>query len=100
MVASTIFYNVVCWGSGLRVANTSRVNKLIHKTGSVLDVELDSLHVVRERGMLSKLLSNMGNVSYPLRNVLVNKRSMLSWRRLSFLWLSSFTNPSLTVVRS
>jgi len=41
VVASVIFYAVVCWGSRVKAADASRLNKLIKATGSVLGVELD-----------------------------------------------------------
>jgi len=43
VVASVIFYAVVCWGSRVKAADANRLNKLIRKAGSVLGVELESL---------------------------------------------------------
>jgi len=57
VVASVIFYAVVCWGSRVKVADANRLNKLIRKAGSVLGVALESLVEVSERRVLSKLLS-------------------------------------------
>ena len=59
---------MVCWGRSLRVADTNRLNKLFQKVSSVLRVELDPLHVVVERKMLSKLLSIM-DISHPLQHI-------------------------------
>ena len=53
MVASIIFYIVVCWGSKVKA---NRLNKLITKPGFVLGVEVESLVEVSERRMLRKLL--------------------------------------------
>lgn len=78
VVADAILYAVVGWDSSLRVAETNRLSKLIQKASSVLAVELDPLHVVTERGMLSKLLSIMDNTSHPLHSALVGQRSMFS----------------------
>ena len=36
VVASVIFYVVVCWGSRVKAADTNRLNKLIRKVGSDL----------------------------------------------------------------
>lgn len=43
VVASVIHYAVVCWSSRRKVANATRLNKLIRKAGSVLGVELGKL---------------------------------------------------------
>lgn len=43
MVASAIFFAVVCWGSRVRAVDASTINELIRTAGSVLGVELDSL---------------------------------------------------------
>ncbi len=42
VVASAILFAVVCWGSGLKVADANRLNKLIRKASDVVGVELDS----------------------------------------------------------
>ena len=36
VVASVLFFAVVCWGSSIGASNTNRLNKLIGKTGSVM----------------------------------------------------------------
>ncbi|XP_059802691.1 40S ribosomal protein S24 isoform X1 [Hypanus sabinus] len=79
-VASAIMFAVVCWGSRPRVADTNRINKLIRKASDVVGVELDSLTVVSEKRMLSKLHAILDNVSHPLHNVLVRHRSTFSQR--------------------
>ncbi|KAK3556816.1 hypothetical protein QTP70_021755 [Hemibagrus guttatus] len=63
VVASVIFYPVVCWGSRVETADANRLNKLIGKAGSVIGVELESLADVSERRMLWKLLSILENMS-------------------------------------
>ena len=55
VVASAILYAVACWGSRLRVADANRLNKLIGKASDVVGTERDSLTVVSERKMLTKL---------------------------------------------
>ncbi len=80
VVASAIFFAIVCWGSGLKVADANRLNKLIRKAAAVVGVELDSLTVVSERRMLSKLLAILDNTSHPLHNVLSRYRSTSSQR--------------------
>ena len=43
VVASLIFYAVVCWGSRVKAADANRLSKLIRRAGSVLGVKLESL---------------------------------------------------------
>ena len=67
VVASAIFFfAVTCWGSGMKVADTNRLNKLIRRAGDVVGEELDTLMTVAERRMLSRLQSILDNVSPPL----------------------------------
>ena len=65
MVASAIFYAVVCWGCGSSERDRKRLNKLVKRAGSVLDCPLDSIEEVGERRMLAKLTSIMDNPSHP-----------------------------------
>ena len=66
--------------SRLRIADTNRPNKLVRKASNVVGVELDSLTVVSERRMLSKLCGILDNVSHPLHDVLIKHRSTFSRR--------------------
>ena len=76
VVASAIFFGLVCWGSRLRAADA---NKIIRKAGSVLGVQLNSLSVVSEGMMLCKLHSILDN-THPLHQVLTSHRSTFSNR--------------------
>ncbi len=67
VVASAIFFAVVCWGSRLRAVDTNRINSS-RKAGFLLGVELDSLVVVSESRMLRKLQSITDNDSRPLHD--------------------------------
>jgi len=80
VVASVIFYAVVCWGSRVKAADAKRLNKLIRKAVYVLGVELESLVEVPERRMLSNLLSIMDNASHPLHATLKSYQSTFSHR--------------------
>ncbi len=76
VVASTIFFAFMFWGSRRRIVDTYRTNKLIRrKAGSVLGEEVDSLVVVSERRMLYKLRSIMDNISHPLHDVTVSHKT-------------------------
>ena len=63
-VAGAILFAVVCWGSGLRVADPNRLNKLIRTAREAVGVELDTL-TVSDRRMLSKLRAILQYGSHP-----------------------------------
>jgi len=110
VLVNAVLYVVACWGSSLRVADANRLNRLIWKASDVVGLEFDSLEVVSERRMLSKLSSILDNDSHPLNNVLVRHRSTFSQRLIppkcttwnhSCLWPSDFlTHPSETTVQT
>ncbi len=83
VVASAIFYAVVCWGSRLRVADANRLNRLIRKASDVVGVKLDPLTVVSDRRMLHKVKAILDSVSNPLHDVLVRHRSSFSTRLIA-----------------
>ncbi len=61
-----------------KVADASRLHKLIHKASDVVGVEPQSLTAVSERRMLSKVQATLDNVSDPLHEMLVKHRSKFS----------------------
>ncbi|KAI4901199.1 hypothetical protein NFI96_027028, partial [Prochilodus magdalenae] len=77
VVASAIFYSVVCWGNSI---NKTAINKLVKKAGSVIGLKLDTLEVVAEKRTLNKLLAVMDNASHPLHRAVEKQRSMFSGR--------------------
>ena len=83
VVASAIFFAVTCWGSGMRIADTNRLERLIRRAGDVVGEELDTLTTVAERRMLSRFQSILDNVSHPLYDTLALQRSTFSRRFLS-----------------
>ena len=46
VVASAIFFAVTCCGSGLKVTDNNRLNKLIRRAADVVGEELDIYHFV------------------------------------------------------
>ncbi|KAI3351857.1 hypothetical protein L3Q82_020680 [Scortum barcoo] len=62
--------------------DTSRLDKLIRRAGSVVGTKLDSLVTVAESRTLDKLLDIMDNASHPLHTVISNQRSLFSERLL------------------
>ncbi|XP_049902554.1 uncharacterized protein LOC126391694 [Epinephelus moara] len=80
VVASAIFYGVVCWGSSVSAADRKRLDKLIKKASSVLGCSLDSVQVVGERRMTAKLSSLRTNDSHPLQEEIKALESSFSDR--------------------
>lgn len=64
------------WSVG--AAERKRLNKLVKKTGSVLDCSLDPVEVVGDRRMTVKLSSIMDNVSHPLHETVSALESSIS----------------------
>lgn len=83
VVASALFYGVVCWGGNIRQRDTQRLDKLIRKASSVIGADQDSVVSVMERRTLEKLLSVMDNSSHPLHELVMRQRSSFSERLLS-----------------
>ena len=61
----------------------TRMSKLVRKAGDVVGVQLNSLTVVLERRMLSKVQAILDNDSHPLHEVLDRLRSTFSQRLLA-----------------
>lgn len=102
VVGGALFSAAVSWESRLRVADTNRLNKMIHKASHVVGEELDSLRVMSERKMLSKLRTIVDSPSHHLHNMLDNLRRTFSNRLIpplcytenpSFLKPSDFITP-------
>lgn len=43
VLASTVFYAVVCWGDGTTERDRKRLSKLVKRAGSVLDCPLEDI---------------------------------------------------------
>lgn len=68
MVASALFYGVVCRGGSAKQRDTQKLDKLIKKASSVIgfSAEQDSVVSVADRRAPHKLLSIVDNSSHPL----------------------------------
>lgn len=66
VMASAIFYAVVCWSGGLTERDRGKLNKLVRRASSVLDCLLKSIKQDGEERLLSNLTSIMDNTSHPL----------------------------------
>uniref|UniRef100_A0A8C8DHE5 Reverse transcriptase domain-containing protein n=1 Tax=Oryzias sinensis TaxID=183150 RepID=A0A8C8DHE5_9TELE len=80
VVASTLFFSVVCWGGSIPARDSNRLNKLIRRAGSVIGCKMDTFESVMERITLNKLVSIMDNPEHPLHPVLDGQRSSFSNR--------------------
>ncbi|KAI3358763.1 hypothetical protein L3Q82_014726, partial [Scortum barcoo] len=54
VVASVIFYGIVCWASSITDRDRRRMDRLVRKVSSVLGCPLDSVEVVENMGMMAK----------------------------------------------
>uniref|UniRef100_A0AAX7SRS8 HotDog ACOT-type domain-containing protein n=1 Tax=Astatotilapia calliptera TaxID=8154 RepID=A0AAX7SRS8_ASTCA len=82
VVAGVLFYAVVCWGSSTAKKDSSRLEKLIRRAGSVVGMKLDTLVTVGEKRTLKKLLDIMNNAGHPLHTAINNQKSLFSDRLL------------------
>lgn len=80
VVASAIFYAVVCWGASCTDRDRKRLDKLIKRASSVLGGPLASIEEVAEKRMLAKLTSIMDNTSHPLHETVGTLSSSFSGR--------------------
>ncbi|KAI3377337.1 hypothetical protein L3Q82_008540 [Scortum barcoo] len=57
VVASAIFYGIVCWASSITDRDRRRMDRLVRRASSVLGCPLDSVEVVGNGRMMAKLSS-------------------------------------------
>ena len=65
-----------------RTKDTSRIEKLIRRAGSVVGMKLDSWVTVAEKRTLDKLLDILDDANHPLHMVINNQMSLFSARLL------------------
>ncbi|XP_029924017.1 olfactory receptor 52K2-like [Myripristis murdjan] len=80
VVASTLFFAVVCWGVGLRRREANKLNKLVKKAQSVVGVKLSTLQEMTEDRIRAKFLSIIDNTPHPLHKTLDSLQSTFSHR--------------------
>jgi len=80
VMASAIYFAVVCWGSSISARDDSRINKLIRKAGTVIGLKMETFESVMNKRSLNKLLSIMDNPSHPLHKILQGQQSSFSNR--------------------
>jgi len=82
VVASVLFYAVVCWGGSVKKRDAGRLDRLVRRAGAV-GLELDCLTSVAEKRTLSRLLTILDNDHHPRHRPLNGQRSIFSGRLLS-----------------
>ena len=80
VVASVLFYAVVCWGGSTKKKDAGRLDRLVRKAGSVVGAELECITSVANKRTLTKLLTIMDNESHPLHGTITQQRSLISGR--------------------
>ena len=80
VVASALFYTVVCWGGGCTDRDRKEIVKLVRRTASVLGCPLDFVETVGERRMLAKLTSIMEKPCHSLHESVAGLSSSFSQR--------------------
>ena len=82
ILASVLFYAVLCWGGSITVMDKNRINKIIKKAVSVIGLPLDSLETTIAKRTKSKLNSILSFEGHPLYPVFYALRSSFSNRLL------------------
>jgi len=66
IVASAVFFALVCWGSCMKARDGNRLDKLVRKGVSVLGRRVDSVGELVEKRMRRMMKSILSNRSHPL----------------------------------
>ena len=82
ILASVLFYAVVCWGNGLKTEDKNKINKLIRKAGSIIGVMPDPLEKILDKRMGQKIRRIMNCVDHPMQTVFSALKSSFSDRLL------------------
>ncbi|XP_066512309.1 NLR family CARD domain-containing protein 3-like [Hoplias malabaricus] len=61
VVASVLFYAVVCWGGSIKKRDAGRLDRLVKKAGSVVGAELECITSISNKRTLNKLISILDN---------------------------------------
>ena len=82
ILASVLFYSVVCWGNSINVDDKNRIKKLLKKAGSIIGITPASLEAVMEIRTKRKLDAILTNTENPLYGIMNGLRSKFSGRLL------------------
>ena len=101
ILASVLFYAVLCWGGSITAIDKNRINKMIKKAGSVIGLPLDSLETIIAKRTRTKLNTILSFDGHPLYNIFYSLRSSFSSRYLmapcsTERWRRSFVPAAVT----
>lgn len=71
IVASVLFYAVVCWGGNMTLEDRNKLNKLIKKAGSITGICLSTVEQILEERVMRKVNSVMLKDDHPLYSLFV-----------------------------
>ena len=80
VVASALFYAVVCWRGSTKKRDAGRLDRLVRKDGSDVGTELECITLTSDKRTLSKLLSILDNDFRPVHSTIIEQDSMISSR--------------------
>ncbi|KAG5267587.1 hypothetical protein AALO_G00223400 [Alosa alosa] len=80
VVASVLFYAVVCWGGSTKKKDAGRLDRLVRKAGSVVGAELECITSISDKRALNKLINILDNECHSLHSTIVKQKSLISWR--------------------
>ncbi len=80
ILASVLFYAVLCWGGSIPIEDRNRINKLIKRAGSVIGFSPDKLEVIVEKRTRTKLKTVLFFEDHPLHNTFKDLKSSFSER--------------------
>ena len=80
VVASALFYAVVCWRGSTKKRDAGRLDRLVRKDGSDVGTELECITLTSDKRTLSKLLSILDNDFRPVHSTIIEQNSMISSR--------------------
>ncbi len=80
ILASVLFYSVLCWGGSITVEDKNRINKMIRKAGSIIVFIPDSLEVIVEKRTRATLKMIFNSEGHPLNYIFSGLKSSFSER--------------------
>lgn len=80
ILASVLFYAVLCWGGSISTDDKNRINKIIKRAGSVIGLNPDKLEVIVEKRTRTKLKTVLLYDNHPLHNIFRDLKSSFSER--------------------
>jgi len=96
ILASVLFFAVLCWGGSITVMDKNRINKIIKKAGSVIGLPLDSLETTiakRTKTKLNYILCFDGLLLYHILYLMLCEAHLVTGLLCLHAPLSALGNP-------